>query len=216
MLQSVHDRRPVRPGEPAPEFKLPAADREGVVALADYRGRSPVLLTLLRGLYCPFCRRHIAHLGATADKLRAAGVATVGVVATAAERARLYFRFRPSRFPLGSDPDLATHRAFGVPKVPLSPEIMDGVEAAASRLVQQLGAAVGPGGAHKTLGTLDGFEPLPSDLAEAERQGAQLVGQFLIDRDGVVRWAFLEGERGAPDPTQVPSDEELLAVARAL
>ena len=41
----------VQPGEPAPDFTLPAADREGFVSLGDYRGRRPVLLALFRGLY---------------------------------------------------------------------------------------------------------------------------------------------------------------------
>ena len=45
------EQRPLQAGEPAPDFTLPAADRDGSVSLADYRGRSPVLLTLLRGLY---------------------------------------------------------------------------------------------------------------------------------------------------------------------
>lgn len=46
------ERRPlVRPGEPAPDFTLPAANREGTVALSDYRGKSPVLLAMFRGLY---------------------------------------------------------------------------------------------------------------------------------------------------------------------
>lgn len=44
-------RPPVQPGEPAPDFTVPAANREGSVSLADYRGRSPVLLALYRGLY---------------------------------------------------------------------------------------------------------------------------------------------------------------------
>ena len=44
-------RPPVQPGEPAPDFTLPAANREGFMSLADYRGRSPVLLALYRGLY---------------------------------------------------------------------------------------------------------------------------------------------------------------------
>lgn len=50
------------PGDLAPDFELPAADVEGTVALAEYRRRGPVLLTMLRGLYCPFCRRHISQL----------------------------------------------------------------------------------------------------------------------------------------------------------
>jgi peroxiredoxin len=42
---------PVAAGEPAPEFTLPAAHGDGTVSLADYRGRSPLLLALFRGLY---------------------------------------------------------------------------------------------------------------------------------------------------------------------
>ena len=41
----------VQPGARAPDFTLPALHREGTVSLADYRGRSPLLLVLLRGLY---------------------------------------------------------------------------------------------------------------------------------------------------------------------
>jgi peroxiredoxin len=43
----------VRPGERAPDFTLPTVPDEGFVSLADYRGRSPLLLMLLRDL----CRR---------------------------------------------------------------------------------------------------------------------------------------------------------------
>ena len=50
-MTTVEPRAPVQPGEPAPDFTLPAANREGTVSLADYRGRSPLLLALFRGLY---------------------------------------------------------------------------------------------------------------------------------------------------------------------
>ena len=42
---------PLCPGDPAPDFALPAVNREGQVSLADYRGRSPVLIGLFRGLH---------------------------------------------------------------------------------------------------------------------------------------------------------------------
>jgi len=49
---TTNDRTtPVAAGELAPDFTLPAAHGDGTVALADYRGRSPVLLALFRGLY---------------------------------------------------------------------------------------------------------------------------------------------------------------------
>ena len=86
-MTAAESRPSVQPGEPAPEFTLPAASGEGSVSLAQYRGKSPVYLALFRGLYCSFCRRHVVHLGSTAEKLREVGVQTLGVVATDPERA---------------------------------------------------------------------------------------------------------------------------------
>jgi hypothetical protein len=34
-----------QPGDAAPSFRLPAINRDGVISLDDYRGRSPVLVT---------------------------------------------------------------------------------------------------------------------------------------------------------------------------
>jgi peroxiredoxin len=42
---------PLRPGDLAPHFELPTVNREGRVSLDDYRGRSPVLVGLFRGLH---------------------------------------------------------------------------------------------------------------------------------------------------------------------
>ena len=44
-------RRPLQPGDQAPAFTLPAANREGPVSLADYGGKSAVLVGLFRGLH---------------------------------------------------------------------------------------------------------------------------------------------------------------------
>src|SRR5262247_2992610 len=122
---------PLSPGDPAPDFRLAAIHREGEVSLADYKGRSPLLLALFRGIYCPFCRRAIAQLGLTAGKLEAAGVATLAVVATPLERARLYFRYRPAaRLALAADPELTTLRAFRVPKLEATPALMEEAQSA--------------------------------------------------------------------------------------
>ncbi len=50
-MATVEMRPPIQPGESAPDFTLPALHQDGVVSLADYRGRSPVLLAIFRGLY---------------------------------------------------------------------------------------------------------------------------------------------------------------------
>jgi peroxiredoxin len=213
------DRHPGRPpssahievGQRAPDFELPAADREGVVALAEYRGKSPVLLALFRGLYCPFCRRQIAQLSVGADRLRAVGIETIGVVATAAERARLYFRLNPSRFPLGADPDLITHREYGLPVIERNDEAAEMVERAAQRLARELHIEAPPGQGRAIVDAADGFKRLESDAADRLRHQIQLIGQFLIDRDGVVRWCRTEDRATY---AQVPSIEELLLLAK--
>src|SRR5258707_6158474 len=105
----------LRPGDSAPSVTLPAVNREGQVSLDDYRGRSPVLIALFRGLHCPFCRRQLVQLGTTQDTLKAFGVETMAVVNTPLTRARLYFNYRPARVLLAADPEAATHRALGGP-----------------------------------------------------------------------------------------------------
>jgi peroxiredoxin len=45
------EMKPLQLGDRAPDFALPSASDDAVIALADYRGRSPVLLALYRGLY---------------------------------------------------------------------------------------------------------------------------------------------------------------------
>jgi peroxiredoxin len=208
--------RHIHPGDRAPDFTLPAAHAVGTVSLAEYRARSPVLLALFRGLYCPFCRRSIVQLGETSRRLATLGVATVGVIATAAERSRLYFRFRPTPIPFGADPELSTHRAYGLPNSPVTPEIMAAIETAARQRTHELGVEAKPGEAIKVFSGLDGFEPLATDEAEHQRHQSQLEGQFLIDPQGVVRWCNIEGAKGVESLGRLPTDEELLHAARAL
>jgi peroxiredoxin len=111
---------PIQPGERAPQFSLPAINREGVVSDADYRGRA-LMIGFFRGLHCPFCRRQIAQLGAAQPSLAALGVESVAVINTPVERARLYFRYRPTPVTLLSDPECETHRGFGIPRIEFLP-----------------------------------------------------------------------------------------------
>ena len=92
----------VQPGEQAPPFTLPRADREGTVSLADYQGKA-LFLGMFRGVSCAFCRRAIAQLYPTAEQLRLLGVETLGIVATDPGNARLYFRYRPTRLAVAAD-----------------------------------------------------------------------------------------------------------------
>ena len=56
-----------------------------------------------------------------------------------------------------------------------------------------------------------------ADLRDIDRQWPQVKGAFLIDRDGIVRWAHIEcADEGVAGLGKFPSDEELLAAARAI
>ncbi len=156
-------------------------------------------------------------LQTTAEKLRAVGVETLGIVGSEVERVRFYFRFRPVRGAVGADPDLTTHRAYGLPQSPVRPEIWHAIESACGNLARELGMQVREGTARETIGRLDGFEPTESEQAEFQRHQIQFTGQFLVDRDGIVRWSNVEAAKeGLAGMDKFPSDEELLAAARAL
>jgi peroxiredoxin len=204
-------------GQPAPDFTLPAIHRDGEVSLADYRGRSPLLLALFRGLYCPFCRRHIAALGSTGDKLKGVGVETLAVVATRVDRARLYFRHRPTRLALASDPDLTTFRTFQVPKPEVTPQLMEALQAARTDLGGELPQKLPIMDAFQAAGEKDPYDLTSSDAEEKEKQFPQLVGQFLLDRHGIIRWANIEAAaEGLTGIGKFPTDGEFLAAAARL
>jgi peroxiredoxin len=216
-MASVETRPPVSPGEPAPDFTLPAVDGKDRVSLADYRGRSPVFLALLIGLWCPFCRRQIAHLGATEGKLKAVGVESLGIVATPPENARLYFKFRPTRLRLAADPELTTHRAYRLPRPDPSPAFMKSLETTRINPHGEFAEPLPIMRAVAEIAKADGYTENDTDNADMERQFPQLKGQFLIDRDGIVRWANIECAReGLAGIGKFPSDEEILTAARTL
>jgi peroxiredoxin len=210
---------PIQPGEPAPEFSLPAISNDGTIALAEYRGRSPLFLALFVGLWCPFCRRSIAQMGTIEGRIRAAGVETLGIVASAPENARLYFKYRPTRLRLAADPEMSTHRAYGLPRPEVTPELMDQITAIRINPSGDLPAPLPVQEAAMAIERLDGgFTPTERDQADMQRQWPQLKGQFLIDRHGIVRWANIEcgGSDGLAGIGKFPTADEILAAIRAL
>ena len=198
----------LQPGARAPDFTLPAAHDDGTVSLADYLGRRALLLSLFRGLYCPFCRRQMAQLEMVAEGLRSRGVETLGIVATAPDRARAFVLRIATRLRFGADPELRTHRAYGLGRIIRTPEATEMVEKVARQLVLQLNIAAEPGHAREALDQSDGFRVEAADLADRERHQIQLTGQFLIASDGIIRWCSGEESAGY---AAFPSKSELLS-----
>jgi peroxiredoxin len=208
--------QPVSPGEPAPGFALPTVAGPETISLDDYRGRSPLFLALLLGLWCPFCRRQIVQLGNVEEKLKAIGVESLAVVATAPENARLYFKFRPTRMRLAFDPELTTHRAYGVPKPEPTPEMLEALGTVRINPMGDLPEPLPILEAAKVLEKLDGYVHTPTDEREVARQWPQLKALFLIDRGGIVRWANIEcSEEGMAGIGKLPSESVILEAARA-
>ena len=211
-------------GDRAPDFDLPAINRENRIALDDYRGRSATLIGLFRGLHCPFCRRQIVLLGRHAQALRDAGVEAVGIVNTLPERGRFYFSRNPVPIALAADPDTAVHAAYGVPKPAMTtgasswPATATMEELGATRInpTGELGSAMDPFKAMETLNRKDSFEVTPPDQAIMANHVTQLAAHFLVDREGVVRWTHLEASRGPNGLGAFPTPAELIEAARRL
>ncbi len=220
-------RLPLQIGEAVPAFTLPAANRDGLVSLADLAGQ-PFLIGFFRGLHCPFCRRQVVQLGAAQPALRAAGIETVAVINTPVERARLYFRHRPTPIMLLSDPDCLTHRAFGVPRADFLPEgsneapqwpyrtSMAQFGAARINPTGELAAPTFPMEANSTLNAKDGFQMEEADNAILEAHPTQLVGHFLIDAAGTVRWLQIEAPDSPNAISVFPTSAQLIAAANKL
>ena len=197
--------KPVAPGEAAPEFSVPAITRDGDIGLGDYRG--PLMVGLFRGVYCPFCRRHIAMLDATGRKLLGIGVETLAIVTTPVERARTYFRYRPTKMTLASDPEMSVHRAFRLPSQKETEGPMQWPHTVNFKEIDtylinpgdELAEAVPASQAGKLLDRKDGF-----------------AGLFLIDADGIVRWAYVEAMAGPADIGAFPKEADILAAAAVL
>jgi peroxiredoxin len=218
---------PLQCGDAAPNFHLPAVNREGIVSLDEYRGKSAVMVGLFRGLHCPFCRRQIARFAMAQGKLAQEGVATVAIVNTQLERARQYFQYRPTRMELATDPEVQTHRAFGVAKVAILPDTTDPRELKwpkTATMAQLRASSTNPTGelpekmnivaASELLNKQDGFEPTEVDMQMFAAHGSQLTGHFLIDAGGVIRWSFVEAQESPDQFGGFPGEDEMIEAAR--
>ena len=124
--------------------------------------------------------------------------------------------------PLAADPDLVTHRAYGVPQPALTPDILEAVASRHVDLARELRIpATDLTGIKSALCERDSFEPVAAEQIDrrdwSERHGGQMIGQFLVDREGIVRWVNIEGAKeGLASLEKFPTDEEFLLAARKL
>jgi peroxiredoxin len=221
-MSEHHVDRPLQPGDRAPNIVLDAITRQGKIALDDFRGHSPILVGLFRGLHCPFCRRHIAAQAQLDIALREKGVECLTVVNTPIERARLYFRYHPlPNLLAASDPERISHRAFGLPNLEFTESEtewprkvgMDLVRSMQVDMPGELSEPMNRSAAAELLNQKDGYKITEADERMIATGNGQLFGQFLLDREGIVRWCFTEVPEGGRRMFGAPTSQELMSAA---
>jgi peroxiredoxin len=160
-------------------------------------------------------------LGGTRAKLEALGIEALGITEDSAEPVRRYYRLRPSRLRLATDPARAVHRAYGLPMPLYAGAYTELRQTTRINPTGELPEAMPIPAAMKRLDEADGLPDMPEAKAVldafAKRDYAMHVGHFLVDRSGIVRWAWVE----SPSPEDVtqygrfPTDDEILTAVRA-
>src|SRR4029453_18450163 len=140
---------------------------------------------------------------------------------TAPSHVRSYYRMRPSKLRLATDPKRDVHRRYGLPMPFYAGAYTQLREATFTNPTGELPAPMPIPAGKKVLDEKDGLPTLPEAKAVmdafAKRDYAMHVGHFLVDRSGVVRWTWMESPP-AEDISQYgrfPTDDEILAAVRA-
>jgi hypothetical protein len=160
-------------------------------------------------------------LGGARAKLEAIGIETLGITEDSVEPVRRYYRLRPPRLRLATDPERAVHRAYGLPMPLYAGAYTELREATRINPTGELPEPIPIPAAMKRLDEMDGLPDLPEAKAVLgafkKRDYAMHVGHFLIDRAGIARWTWVESP-STTDVTQYgrfPTDDEILTAARA-
>lgn len=100
-------------GAIAPDFSLCSPLRQEAVRLSDYQGQD-VLLVFFRGTWCPNCRKQFSVLTENHERLKAAGIVTIGVICQSEGSVARYLQKNPLPFPLLVDGTRAVAKQYGV------------------------------------------------------------------------------------------------------
>ncbi|GAA4919422.1 peroxiredoxin-like family protein [Streptomyces coeruleoprunus] len=150
-------------GARAPRFALPSATGR-TVALDDLLAEGPVVLTFYRGAWCPFCNIALRALQQHHDEIRARGARLVAVSPQIPDESLSLTEKHGLAFDVLSDlgSDVAKQYGLAFDLPDDLGEVYDGLGFELQRV---------NGGHARTL-------PVPAT--------------YVIDRDGTVRWAFVD------------------------
>ena len=172
----------VKIGSPAPEIELESVQGP-TVRLGDFRGRRHVVVWFSRGYNCPFCRRYMAQLDRAHDTFIAARAEVLQIGPNALRPARIYFQRQPLKFPFLCDPTKATYLRYGLRDLgPIEANI---------NTFRSFAYAYTHGDGLNTTRIVAGDTFTEGFLGRLHHHAltAMQQGMFIVDRDGVVRYA---------------------------
>jgi peroxiredoxin len=181
-------------GQPAPSFRLPSAQGPDV-ALDDYRGKQNLVVWFTKGMGCPFCRAQMSQLARAYGQIRELGAEVLEVTVTPLSRARLYAQKFPLPFPYLCDPDLDVRKAWGMGVRSHGPLYY----------VKQF---VAGSTATKPPNDYGDFMPAMDEMGKVMRDDD--MGFFLVDKQGVIRYATSGPYVSAKGSRPIPGNEEVL------
>lgn len=155
--------RALAAGARAPRFTLPSATGEAV-ALEQWLGRGPVVLTFYRGSWCPYCNLALRSLQQHHGDITERGAHLVAVSPQVPDESLSLAEKHSLDFTVLSDVGSETAKAYG-----LAFDLPDDLAAAYDKLGIPLDHV--NGGHPRTL-------PIPAT--------------YVIDQNGVIRWAFAD------------------------
>lgn len=172
-----------QPGDAAPDVTVQAVSGEPFALRQLWRDR-PVALFFLRHQGCPFCRGHAATLRDEYSQFQGAGVDVAAIFMGQPDRVAALQAQLKLPYPCLADPQQAAYQAFSAPKGGWG--AIAGVQlwAAGARALWKGGLGVPEGDLH------------------------QLPASFIVDQDGIVRFAHR-----AADSADMPDHAQMIAAA---
>jgi peroxiredoxin len=181
-------------GQAAPSFRLPSA-QGGEVGLDDYRGRKNVIVWFTKGMGCPFCRTQMTQISRAYSDVQKLGGEILEVTVSPVRRARIYAEKFRLPFPYLCDPDYEVRQKWGVASR------SHGVGHYVTALVKGLTT---PAPANDFGTFAPPLDELPRILSDDD------MGFFIVDKQGIVRYAATGMYRIDSSGVSVPGNEEIL------
>lgn len=169
-------------GDTAPDFTLPDA-QGGNFSLKDALKKGPVVLTWFRGEWCPFCNKQLSGLQDRLGEFDAAGATVVAISPQTMDHTEATVTKDSVKFHMLSDEGFKVGEAYGV-KYELPPAMKE---------------------------QLKKYKLDLSKFNGGEGDSLPLTVSYVIDRQGVIRYAFID-----PDYTKRASPDDLLAAVKQI